>query len=180
MIYLQNQLQSTRVPLMTPRHWTFLNQSRRNIRFDMRWVLSFVLSIAVLLGQSNAAMADHGSNTSANWVEICGDGGTYFVQVGEDGQKQAPECNHCDYCLTPVGDAQGVHSTHHSDLALNEFSNISYSSDQANLPDNPEQYWSACRGPPIVSVENNMTTNISLAIKELNGSVSVAWSIPCV
>lgn len=165
---------------MISRHRTFLNQRCRNHRFGMRWVLFFVLSIAVLLGQSTATMAAHGPSTSANWVEICADGGTYFVQIGEGGQKQAPECAHCDYCLTPIGDAKAVHSPHHSDLALNEFSNISYSSDQASLPDSPEQYWSACRGPPIASIENNMTTNISLAIRELIGSVSAAWSIPCV
>ena len=164
---------------MTPHTQTSQNQRCRNKCFAMRWVLSIVLSIAVLLGQSNAVMADHGSSTSANWVEICSDGGTYFVQIGEDGQKQTPECNHCDYCLTPVGDAQALHSAHHSDLALNDFSNISYSSDQASLPGNPEQYWSACRGPPIASVENNMTTNISLTIEERNGTVSTAWSIPC-
>ncbi len=158
---------------------TSLIQRRRSNRFDMRWVLSIVLSIAVLLGQSIPAMADHGSNISANWVEICGDGGSYFIQIGEDGQKQAPECAHCDYCLTPVGDAQAVHSSHHSELALNDFSNISYSTDPATLPDSPEQYWSACRGPPIASVENKMTTNTSLTIKEPIGSAVRAWSIPC-
>lgn len=164
---------------MKPHEWASLIQRRRSNRFGMRWVLSIVLSIAVLLGQSIPAMADHGSNISANWVEICGDGGSYFVQVGEDGQKQEPECAHCDYCLTPVGDAQAVHSTQHSGLALIYFTNISYMADLAILPDSPEQYWSACRGPPIASVENKMTTNTSLTIKEPIGSASRAWSIPC-
>ena len=128
-------------------------QRRRNNYFGMRWVLSVVLSITVLLGQSIPAMADHNSNMSANWVEICSDGGSYFIQIGEDGQKQAPDCAHCDYCLTAVGDAQAVYSTHHSVLALVDFTDISYSTDPATLPYSPEQYWSTCRGPPIASVK---------------------------
>ena len=164
---------------MKPHEPTFLIQHRRSNRFGMRWVLSIVLSIAVLLGQSIPAMADHDTNTSANWVEICGDGGSYFIQIGEDGQKQAPECAHCDYCLTPVGDAQAVHSTRHSVLVLIDFTHISYSTDPATLPDSPEQYWSACRGPPIASVKNNMTPNTSLVIKEPIGSALRARGIPC-
>lgn len=164
---------------MKPRERTSPIQHSRSNRFDVRLVLSIVLSIAVLLGQSIPAMAGHGSNMSANWVEICGDGGSYFIEIGEDGQKQAPECTHCDYCLTPVGDTQAVHSTQHSGLALIYFTNISYSTDPAGLPDSPEQYWSACRGPPIASIENKMTTNTSLTIKEPIGSESTAWSIPC-
>lgn len=155
-------------------------QGIRSKRFDMRWVLSFVLSVAVLLGQSIPAMADHGASTSANWIEICGDGGSYFIEVGEDGQKQAPECAHCDYCLTSVGDAQAVHAPHHSALVQTDFINLSYSIDPAALPDNPEQYWSACRGPPIMSVENNMTTIISLYLKEPFGSAFEAGKSPCI
>jgi len=165
---------------MKPRERTSLIQHRRSNRFDVRLVMSIVLAIAVLLGQSFPAMAGHGSDTSANMIEICGDGGSYFIEIGEDGQKQTPECTHCDYCLTPVGDTQAVHSTQHNELALTYFSIISYSTDPATLPDNPEQYWSACRGPPIASIENIMTTNISLTIKEPIGSESTAWSIPCV
>jgi|LGOV01.1.fsa_nt_gb hypothetical protein len=164
---------------MKPRERASLIQHSRNNRFDMRLVLSIVLAIAVLFGQSFPAMAGHGSDTSANMIEICGDGGSYFIEIGEDGQKQAPECTHCDYCLTPVGDTQAVHSTQPNELALTYFSNISYSTDPATLPDNPEQYWSACRGPPIASIEKIMTTNTSLTIKEPIGSESTAWSIPC-
>ncbi len=164
---------------MKPRERASRIQLSRSNRFDVRLVLSIVLAIAVLLGQSFPAIAGHGSNTSANLVEICGDGGSYFIEVGEDGQKQAPECTHCDYCLTPVGDTQAVHSTQHSELALTYFSDISYSTDPASLPDSPEHYWSACRGPPIASIENKMTTNTSLTIKEPIGSGSKAWSIPC-
>ena len=164
---------------MKPQQRTFQNQPNRNNRFDMRWLLSILLSIAVIWAQSFPAMADHDSDASASWVEICADGGSYFIQVGEDGQKQTSECAHCDYCLTSVGDAKAIHSTYQSDLASNDFSNISYSSNQTDLPENPEQYWSACRGPPIVSVKNKMISNTSLAFKEPIGSVSSVWSIPC-
>ena len=165
---------------MKPRECKHLDQDRRNIRFGMRWVWGIMLSVAVLLGQSFPVMADHGSNLSAIWVEICGDGGTYFVQVDEDGQKQESECSHCDYCIVPMGDVQADNSPNHNDLASLDFTNSSYLVVPATLPDNPEQYWSACRGPPIVSVENKMTPNTSLTIKEPNGSTFIAWSIPCV
>ncbi len=138
---------------MQPCKSRHLEQGRRSNRFDMRWALSIVFSVMILLGQSFPAMASSGATMSANWVEICGDGGSYFVQIGEDDQKQAPECAHCDYCLTHAGDTQAVHSTGSSGSALKYSANISYLADPATLPDCPEQYWSACRGPPIASVE---------------------------
>ena len=155
-------------------------QSRRSSRFDTRWVLSIVLSIAVLLGQSMPAVAGHGSGSSAGWIEICGDGGSYFVQIDKNGQKKAPECVHCDFCLVPSGDTQGVHSTLLSASALTDFTTVSYLFDLAVLPDSPEQYWSACRGPPIASVENNMIPIVSLSVKEPAALVLNTWSTPCV
>ncbi|OUS05117.1 hypothetical protein A9Q96_13555 [Rhodobacterales bacterium 52_120_T64] len=164
---------------MTTQHRTSIAYANRNVRFDMGWVLSIVLSIAVILAQSIPVMADQGSNVSATWVEICADGGSYFIEIGEDGQKQTPECTHCDFCLTSIGEMPFLYSTDHDELALIDFSLVSYSSNQAALPDCPEQYWSACRGPPIVSVENKMISNTSLTIKESIGPDSIAWSIPC-
>lgn len=165
---------------MPSKKWTYTGQRCRSNRFAMRWVLSVLLTIAVLLGQSNSTMAGHGSNTSENWIEICGDGGSYFIEVGEDGQKQTPECAHCDFCLTSVGDTQALDSLHAARTAPLDFTNISYSIDPAVLPINPEQYWSACRGPPIMSLENNMTPTTSLYLKEPSGSAFKAGNIPCV
>jgi len=139
---------------MKPHHQTYLGRRRRDNRLGMRWVLSIVLSLSVFLAQSIPAMADHGLNTSS-WLEICGDGGSYFIQIGEDGQEQEDECAHCDYCLTPVWDTSAVHSTNHGVSVLISFANISFTTDQAIVPVSPEQYWSACRGPPIVSVEKS-------------------------
>lgn len=142
----------------------------------MRWIVTFLLAIAVFMGQTTPAAAGHGSS----WIEICGEGGSFFVEVGDDGQKQMPECAHCDFCLTSVGDTQGAYAPTSSDSVPAGFTIISYSIDPAALPDNPEQYWSACRGPPIVSAEKNMTPTISLSIKEPIGSAFKAGVIPCI
>ncbi len=165
---------------MTLHKRTSKKQPCRNTRFDMRWVLSIVLSLAVIWAQSAPVMAGHGPSGSANWVEICADGGSYFIQVGEDGQKQKPECACCDFCLLPSVDTPDAHSALLETSVLSDFTTISYSTDLSALPDSPEQYWSACRGPPIASVENNMTTPISLFSKE-SADVSLnTWVISCV
>ena len=138
---------------------------------------SIVLSFIVLLAQSIPAMSNQ---STAAWIEICGDGGSYLIQVDENGEEQQPECAHCDYCLLPTGDMQGVHTTPSGASSLIVFTNISYPSDRDFVPDSPEQYWSACRGPPIASSENNMSTNTSLATKEPVGAALNTWGIPCI
>ena len=138
-------------------------------------VLSIVLSFVVLLAQSIPAMSNQ---NTAGWIEICGDGGTYLLQVDENGEEQPSECVHCDYCLAPSGDAQGVHTMPASASVSIEFTTISYPSVRNALSDSPEQYWSACRGPPIASVENNMTPLASLFIKEPAGMASKSWGKP--
>jgi len=158
---------------MTP-HFRYLLEKRRK---GVSLALSIVLSFVVLLAQSVPAMSGH--NTAA-WMEICGDGGSYFIEVDENGEEQEQECAHCDYCLLPSSDAQGVHAASPNTSALIEFTTISYLSDRDFLPDSPEQYWSACRGPPIANSENNMSTNISLVIKEPIGAALNTWGNPCI
>ena len=138
---------------------------------------SIVLSLIVLLAQSIPAMSTQ--NTAA-WIEICTDGGSYLIQVDANGEEQQAECAHCDYCLLPTGDMQSVHTIAPGASALIEFTNISYASDRDFVPDSPEQYWSACRGPPIASSEKNMSTNTSLVIKEPVGAALNTWGTPCI
>lgn len=140
-------------------------------------VLSIVLSVIVLLAQSIPAMSTQSSGT---WIEICGEGGISVIQVNENGDEQQPECAHCDYCLLPSGDLQGVSVPLPSMSIQIEFTAISYPSDQGGSPDSPEQYWSACRGPPIASSENNMSTFTSLDIKEPVGKTLNTWRNPCI
>ncbi|MHA1129063.1 MAG: hypothetical protein ACTSRN_08965 [Alphaproteobacteria bacterium] len=161
---------------MSPHAKQSLTQRSQSNRFGIRQVLLFVLLVAVSFGQSSPSMAGNG----ANWIEICGDGGAYFIAVDEDGQKQAPECTRCDFCLTSAADSQDVRPALRSVDMQEILTNISYFVDSSALPDNPEQYWSACRGPPIMSEENNMTPTTSLSFKEPSGSSFSAGKFPCV
>jgi hypothetical protein len=146
----------------------------------LRLALTVVLSVFVLLGQVFPASASHGTNDTGVWVEICGEGGTYLAQLDQDEGEQSPECTHCSFCIVPSGELPVLHTQAHDTLETIEFTLISYSVDRSELPETPEQYWSACRGPPIVSVENNMTPTTSLTFKEPIGSAFEAWSVPCV
>lgn len=159
---------------------TSINGHLRSNCFGARWMLSIVLSIAVLFGQSLPTMAGPNNVSSASWVEICGDGGSHFILVDANGQEQSPDCEHCDYCLVSIGDVQDGYYAPVSGSALIGFKHISYSGERVDLPENPEQYWSASRGPPIASTENIMTTYVSLFGKEPAAISSSKWSTPCV
>ena len=152
----------------------------RGSRLRMRWMVSAILVLAILLVQSVPGAAMHSSNAPAGWVEICSDGGSVFIQIDEDGQEHEPACLHCDFCLTPAGEMPSLNSVPQDTSALTEFTIFSHSTDRAGLPDSPEQYWSASRGPPITSVENIMTPIASLRVKEPAGIPSNTWSTPCV
>ncbi len=140
-------------------------------------VLSIALSVIVLLAQSIPAMSTQNTGT---WIEICSDDGVSLIQIDENGNKQQSECAHCDYCLLPSGDTQSVNVTSPSISTQFEFTATSYPSDQGVSLDSPEQYWSASRGPPIASSENNMPTFTSLDIKEPVGDALNTWRNPCI
>ena len=147
---------------------------------NVRWVISALVSVAVLLAQPVSGDGNHGINSLDGWTEICGDGGSYFVQLDQDGQEQAPECTHCVFCVVPSADVKAVNSASIGTLVSTDFTLINYFADEAVLPVSPEQYWSACRGPPIASPVNNMTISTSLFDKEPFGTVSKSWRKPCV
>jgi len=155
-------------------------QHRWSIRFGARWLLSVMLGITILLGQTIPLMAGHSSDSPQGWVEICGEGGSYFIQIGADGQEQAPQCVHCDTCLIPSGDAPGIQTKAPALATLVDFMQINHSEYQPVLPVNPEQYWSACRGPPIASAKYNMTTLAYLIQKTPTVTVLNTWETPCV
>lgn len=165
---------------MQHRNMTAQTRHLRSNCFGARWILSFVLSISVLLGQSLPGMAGQFDVPSVNLIEICGDGGSYFILVGVDGQEQAPDCEHCDFCLVSTGDHQAVHFTQTGNSAQFKFTTFNFSMGRADLPESPEQYWSASRGPPIASTDIKMTKLVSLFNKEPAAYSSNIWSNPCV
>ena len=156
------------------------NQHRRARPSALRAVLSLLISVFLLLGQTFPANAGHGGDSSAAWVEICSDGGSYLAQLDQSDNEQMPECAHCSLCLVPSNDLQSLHALDRVVVASIEITAFSYSVDQVDLPDEAEKKWSACRGPPIASAENNMDPIASLSAKKIAGSVFDTWSIPCV
>jgi len=127
-----------------------------------RILLSALVCVALFLGQTLPAMAGNPTNTSGGWAEICGDEGSYFIQIGTNGEEpeDAPACVHCDTCLVPPLETQNTPLNQKFLTGLTGFSTISFSIAPSVLTERPEQYWSACRGPPIESTENNMTTHL--------------------
>lgn len=179
MIYFQAQRNTNESAFMNLSYRKSQCQQHLGKRLGVRWLLSILVVVAIFLGQSAPSMAGHSANSASGWIEICGDGGSYFAQVDTGDGGQAPECAHCDFCLVPTGDTPNVHLAAQNATVSTDFAIISYFNERAILPDSPEQYWSACRGPPIASIENNMTTLASLSNKEPAVKVLNTWSNPC-
>lgn len=146
----------------------------------LRLSLTLILAIFVVYAQVNPATASHSSSANGAWIEICGEGGSYLAQLDDSGNTQTPDCDHCAFCLVPTTNDQGAYDINVATPGSLEFTMISYSADRAAMPDTPEQYWSACRGPPIASTEKNMTPTISLTTKEPFGSAFKAGESPCI
>lgn len=145
-----------------------MNSRRNTVRIQRRYtslrlVLAIVFSVVIILGQAMPAMAGFASNGSGIWVEICSDGETYLAEIGQEGEK-SHECTHCPLCLVWNGDLQ---LSHPSDTARAQpdYTTAIHSFDLAKLNAGPEQYWSLCRGPPILSVEKHMTPLVSLNVQ---------------
>lgn len=141
---------------------------------SFRCFFAVFLALVVFLAQAIPANAGHGSTGSGAWIEICSDGGTYLAQLDDDGSGQAPECLHCEFCLASSGDAPTLGASAGLAPQTLELSLVSYFSEAGILPVSPEQYWSACRGPPLASVEKNMPIPILVEM------VSMHRSTPCV
>lgn len=146
----------------------------------IRHVLSVLLCLSLFLGQTTPSMAGHPSSASLGWVEICGDDGSYFIQIGEDGEEQSPACVHCDLCLGPAVDTQGANALWHMMRTLPAPTTIFYSIDRSQHADCPEQFWSACRGPPIVSTDKTMKTLLFRTCKKFAVTTTNNWATPCV
>jgi len=146
----------------------------------IKHVVLVLLCLSLFFAQSTPSMAGHPSNAPQGWVEICGDGGSYFIRIGEDGEDQPPTCVHCDTCLGPSVNTLGIPPLRGTVRSLPTPTAIFYSNDRSLRPDCPEQYWSACRGPPIVSTSKTMKTPLSLTFKQPAKSTTNKWFTPCV
>ncbi len=157
---------------------TTQSENRRCTRgfSHMRWMLSFVLAFAVFIGQSTPFMAQHGGI----WVEICGDGSSYFIQLEQEDKIPANDCDHCSSCLVASSSFQGLNAVNLGAFARLKFTTTNFLTVRERLPEGPEHYWAANRGPPITKVTNIMTTFTSILFIEPVEMALLPWGEPWV
>ena len=149
------------------------------MRFDAAHrIVATIVVLAIFLAQTLPMAASHSAGGGGDWIVICSDDGAKLIQLDDTDPKQG-ECNHCSFCLISSNTLQGDLTPYLAILMHSNFTNISFGRAQTIGLTGPEQYWSACRGPPIASIDNKMTTLFSLLIKEQVQVVSNAWSTPC-
>lgn len=137
---------------MKPRDAKF-RPLRLDKRLPRRFILTVMLSVFVFLAQAFPTTAAHQSVSDAGWVEICGDGGSYFIQLGDDGEIPEQECVHCDLCVVSNGETQVGISAGCSNTAQSETTHTSDLSTGSTHVETPEQFWPATRGPPLTNMD---------------------------
>lgn len=153
---------------------------RQSASFIGRIVSSVALSIVLILGQAFPAMAGNGAADSF-WVEICAEGDSYFMEIELGGEIPSHDCEYCAACLAANADAPGFYNPSASMTEFVRFETISFLSAQQTLVACPEQYWSACRGPPITHTESNMTIRSFSPLIEARGlEMLTPWRTPWV
>jgi len=149
--------------------------------FGPRVFVFVVLAVSIFFGQTFSAMAGRDSNSPANWIEICGDGGSYLVQVDSGTDAPEPECTHCSICLVPGADGFALQAPELNSTNFIGFRIVHFSDSGATVPAGSERYWSSCRGPPIKSAVITMTLTSSLFFREIDEKVTrITWVSPWV
>lgn len=120
------------------------------------WFICAVLSLALVFAQSMPMSASVSGD--GTWIEICGgEDGSYFIQQDDGTPQHTPmECVHCDGCLM-VSNISNAHEP--SDWFLSVplgASHVIFSPAQTTGLAGAEQYWAACRGPPLQNTGNRM------------------------
>ncbi len=140
-------------------------------------IVAALVALSIFLAQAMPMAASHGAG-EGDWIVICSGEGIKLIQQDGDNPNQG-ECNHCPYCLISSNNFQGNLVPHPGILTSSNFTKIIYGNPQTIGLTGPEQYWAACRGPPIANKNSIMTAPFSLPIKEQILVVSNAWSAPC-
>lgn len=140
-------------------------------------IAAVLVALSLFLAQAMPMAASH-SASEGDWTTIRSGEGVKLIQM-DGGNPNQGEGNHCPYCLISSNDFQGNLVPHAGILTASNFTKIIYGNPQTIGLTGPEQYWSACRGPPIASKNSSMTTPSSLLVREQIRVLSNAWSAPC-
>lgn len=170
---------------MNPQNLPQHPRRRRNRNRGVAQLFSVLVSVVLLIAQMLPVAASFSNSPSGGWIEICGENGASFVQLEAGaftGDVQSPEhetdCTHCPFCLVPFNTVSGAFSPRLTTQTLLAFTKINFAAALVVNPSAPEQYWSACRGPPVPNTEKNMTAYSSSAPKQA-WTVSNTWGFPC-
>lgn len=138
----------------------FRHKCRHSLQWPLRYFSTVILSLAVLLGQVLPMQADH---SNAGWMEICGgEDGSYFVQLADGSGGQGQECTHCSACML-AGSSPASTPPKIAGLTLEpKLIELPLATHPAPVTSHPEQFWSACRGPPLEGTEKSMINHGSL------------------
>lgn len=168
-MHLQDQTQKTSKAARPPRPAALL--------------VAILASLTLLIAQALPLAASATQGASGGWIEICGDGGSFFIQLDDDApQTPAPvsDCTHCPFCLVPFNTALGLDATNTFPALKMFFTRMQFPAPAPEFVNVANTYWPACRGPPLLKMDNIMKTkNSSLSALEQTLLTSDTWGFPC-
>jgi hypothetical protein len=168
-MHLQSHAQNTRKTARRPRLAVLL--------------VAILASLTLLVAQAMPLAASGNQGASGGWIEICGDGGSFFIQL-DDENPQPPVpvsgCNHCPFCLVPFNTSLGLDAPNTFPVMEMYFARIRFPAPAPGFVNAANTHWPACRGPPLLKMDNNMKTkNHSLSAQEQTSLTFDTWGVPC-
>ncbi len=131
---------------------------------SLRIMAAAVLSLVLLFGQVFTGMAANAANDPAVWIEICADGESHMIRMDGGTDQQAPDCAHCQNCLLASGDTGAVLPSNAAQSVKIDILIPSVFAAHQTGRNRPEQFGASCRGPPLESRNNPMTTSFYLSL----------------
>ncbi len=144
-----------------------------------RQLIAVIVAFMVFVTQTLPATASYIPQKNDSPIGIYNVICSKLIQQNDKEPQQNKNNNPCLFCIMSHSDPIDDSTSRLSILPPSKFSTISYRGAQTIGLTGPEQYWSASRGPPIESINNNMTTPISLLHKKQIRVTLNAWSPSC-
>lgn len=145
----------------------------------IRQLIAVIVAFMVFAAQTLPATASYDSHKNNSQIENCSGPCTKLIQQNDKKPQQNKNDDHCSFCVVSHSDSIDNSTPHLSIQSPSKLSTILYRGAQTTGLTGPEQYWSASRGPPIESINNNMTTPISLLHKKQTRVTLNAWGLSC-
>ncbi len=145
----------------------------------IRRLIAVVVAFMVFATQTLPTTASYISQKNDSPIGIYNVICSKLIQQNDKEPQQNKNNNPCLFCIMSHSDPIDKSTPHLSIQSPSKLSTISYRVAQTTGLTGPEQYWSASRGPPIESINYNMTTPISLLYKKQTRVTLNAWGLSC-